>query len=147
MGTDQGMGGIGSITAVQLQQALLLDINFDDTNITGGANDPYTSIAWSGSGSINHRTSGSNVGIWTYTGLNGFRCYRSGGYDDYRNINADCYLKGFKSSPTTEYSAGNVNIATNNANNSFTLSLGGSPSSWSDGDEVQLILRNITINY
>ena len=147
MGTDQGLGGIGTITAVQLKAALLIDINFDDTNITGGANDPYTSIAWSGSGAINHRTSGSSIGVWTYTGIDGFRCYYSGGYDDYRNITADCYLKGFKSSPTTEYSAGNRNITTNNADNSFTLPLGGSPSSWSDGDEVQLILRNITINY
>jgi hypothetical protein len=148
MGTDQGLGGIGTITAVQLKAALLLDIDFDaSTPITGGSNDPYTSIDWSGSGAINHRTSGASVGIWTYTGSDGFRCYHSGGYDDYKNINADCYLKGFKSSPSTEYSAGNRNIATDNADNSFTLSLGGSPGTWSDGDEVQLILKNITINY
>ena len=109
-------------------------------------NDRYTSVQILGSNT--NRFNGSNQAIWDYSTTSAWRCYYSGGYDDYRSIDADWYIKGFKSSPTTEYLAASSSaFASNGANNTVTLPVGGSPSTFVDGDEISLVLKNLTINY
>ena len=158
MGTDQGLGGIGTITALQLAARAQLDADWTDaatTNITGGANDPYTDVTIPGG--TTESFSGTNVAIWQFDGANpSFRCWYNSGasYDDYTRMNADWLIKGFKDEPTAEYIVGTAQIYGNSGNNSVTLPAGGltrsggganSPNTFSDGDNITLIFENITI--
>ena len=69
-------------------------------------------------------------------------------------MNADWLIKGFKDEPSAEYIVGTANLYGNGGANSVTLPGGGllrsggganSPNQFTDGDNITLILRNITI--
>ena len=148
MGTDQGLGGIGTIQVRRGVAPTVSGAIFIDTSFGGGANDPYSSVQIIGSNT--NRINGSTQAIWDYSTLDAWRCYHSSGTDDYRNINADWYIRGFHESPSTEYLVGNANVASNGANNTVDLStMSATPphSSWEDGDNMVLVLRNLTINF
>jgi hypothetical protein len=148
LGDYQGADGIFSLTVLRLEPAKVSGAIFVDTNFTGGDNDPYNSVEILGSNT--NRINGTTQAIWDYSTLNAWRCYHSSGYDDYRSISADWYVKGFNENPTTEYFVKTANISSNGANNTIDLNtMSDTPphSSWEDGDNMVLVLRNLTINF
>jgi hypothetical protein len=147
LGTNYGAGGIGDVKMLELNARQIYPAAFDDSSFGGGANDPYNAVDIQGTNT--NRFNGATQAIWDYATTSAWRCYYTGSdYDDYGNITADWYIKGFKGQLTTEYLAASaMAFASNGANNTVTLPVSGSPSTFSDGDEISLILRNLTINY
>lgn len=149
MGTDQSLGGVGTVTVKRLSAAAVAGASFDDTSFTGGDNDPYTSCDIIGT--ENYAIASTDTATFRFTTLDAFRCYYSGGSDDYRSIAATWYVKGFNENPATEYEYKDANIASNDAAN--TVDLGGTwvdtppHSTWEDDDNIALILRDLTINF
>ncbi len=155
LGANYGAGGIGDVDMLQLNARIILEADFDDITITGGANDPYTDVTIPG-GTTNS-FAGSNVATWKFDGSNpSFRCWYNSGasFDDYTRLNADWLIKGFKDEPSAEYIVGTADIFGNSGSNSVTLPPGGllrsggganSPNTFGDGDNITLIFRNITI--
>ena len=147
LGTLDGAGGIGTVKVLELLPPAITDAIFSDTSFTGGANDPYTSAIVTGSNT--NRFSGTTA-IWDYSTLDAWRCYYSGGSDYYRNIAADWYIKGFVENPATEYFVKTANFASNGANNTVDLTtMSATPprTYWADGDNITLVLKNLTINF
>ena len=69
-------------------------------------------------------------------------------------MNADWLIKGFKDEPAAEYIVGTAQIYGASGNTDVTLPGGGlarsgggdnSPNQFTDGDDITLIFRNITI--
>lgn len=149
LGTRYGADGISDVTVLRLEAPEALNAIFVDSSFGGGANDPYTSVEILGSNT--NRIVGSNQVIFDYSTLNAWRCYYSGGTDDYRSIDADWYIKGFHENPATEYQVNSsMAFQSNGANNTVTLSsmIDTPPhSTWEDGDKMVLVLRNLTINF
>lgn len=148
MGTDQGLGGIGTITVKRLAPAQCTGATFIDTSFGGGANDPYNSVEIMGTKTYNLPT--STTATFVFSALDAFRCYYSGGSDDYRNIAATWYIRGFHENPATEYEVKDANIVSNGGTNNVNLgSMVDSPphGSWEDGDSIVLVLRDLTINF
>lgn len=156
LGTRYGADGISDVTVLRLQARQITEVNWDDTSITGGTNDPYADVTTPG-GTTNYFT-GVNVATWEFDAIHpAFDCYytHSGtGTDSYTRMNADWLIKGFKDEPSAEYIVGTANLYGNGGTNSVTLPAGGlvrsggganSPNQFTDGDNITLILRNITI--
>jgi hypothetical protein len=152
VGTDQGLGGIGLSSAIQLKQALIIEeAAFDDDSFieTGVPGTVYTSAEVITPGDNDNVFSGDQA-IWNYNQNDDFRCYHSGGSNDFRSINAKWFIKGFIEDPDVEYEVKTANFLSNNANNVVDLSsMVDSPPRgfWKDGDEIALILRELTVNF
>ena len=146
LGNNYGAVGERTFSIICLAPKAIYAVQFDDTNITGGDNPPYISIQ--GIGVTDNYFSGTNAAVWKFTTLDAFESYTGSITDYYRNITADWYIKGFSANPSTEYLAKTASsFASNSAANTVTLPVSGSPSTFTDGDEIILILRNIDINY
>ena len=150
LGTLDGAGGIGDVKMIQLLAPIINGVTFDDTSFTGGDNDPYAGCNTVGSNT--NRFSG-NTAIWDYSTLSAWKCFYThdgGGDDDYRSIAATWYIKGFIENPATEYEVKTANFVSNGGNNTVDLSsMVDSPPRgyWKDGDNIFLILRDLTINF
>lgn len=147
LGNSYGALGEDIFRVTTLAARVIYAVQFDDTYITGGDNPPYTSIE--GIGTTDNYFTGTNTAVWKFNDTSALKAWYNypTDYDLFINITADWYIKGFASSPTTEYLAKSSSAFVSGGNNTVTLPVGGSPSTFGDGDKISLILRNISINY
>jgi len=152
MGSDQGLGGIGTITVKRLQSRQIQDVIYVGT-VTGGVNPVYDNMRTYGA--TTESFSGTNVARWEFFEISPFEARRSG-YPTFfaTRIDADWLIKGFKDEPDAEYIVKTAQVYGNNANNDVTLPAGGltrsggganSPNQFGDGDNIVLLLENIDI--
>ena len=144
VGTLAGANSAGSFTAITLNVAQLTGVSWDYSAITGGTIPTYTNFQIYGT-QHNFFTS-PNILNFEFVEISPFEALNGNSVLEYfRAISADCYVKGFYSSPNTLYSAGNKTLYGNNADNQITLPVGGSPSSYGEGDIITLVLSNINL--
>jgi len=134
-----------SFNAIVLAAALITGTNWDGSAISGGATPPYSGLVFNTQ--ANYLSAG-NILHFVMSDLTPFQVLNGSSVLEYfHEINADVYVKGFSGQASTEFAFGNSNIFGNNADNTFSLPAGTSPTTYGDGDVLTLILKNVTLIY
>jgi hypothetical protein len=145
VGTLAGANSVGSFTVITLNSAQITGVSWDGSSISGGDTPSYSGFYVT---KQNNFFTSPNILNYEFSDAAPFAVENGSSQLEYfRKITADCYIKGFYSSPNTLYSVGNMSFLGNNADNKITLPVGGSPSTYGDGDVLTLVLSNINLIY